>query len=109
MKVRVAMIADDVSNGVSGNCSQCPLALALSRALGASAADFPRLLVSSFRVICESREVGPGYPVTVAVLPRAACEWIRDFDMGDAFDRTFLEPLAPFDLELRLPVEAIAV
>ena len=103
MKVRVHMIADDVSSGASGNCSRCPVALALQRALGARLVEFPRLLVSSLRVCHETNEAGLGYIVTLAVLPGFVCDWIRDFDLGDAFDRTFLEPCPLFDLELRLP------
>ena len=48
------------------------------------------------------------YITTLGRLPAAAVAWIRQFDRPRNGQFVFMEPLAPFELELRLPQEAVA-
>ena len=106
MKIRVEMLPEDVANGVQHDCARCPVALALRRAAAPVTTHANRLFVSRFRLLICSGAVGLNFFREVTTFPRAVTDWTRDFDSADVFDRAFIEPLAPFDLELALPWEA---
>lgn len=85
MKIQVSITQEGINDGVRRDCQSCPVALALTRAIG------EEVIVSG--IWCTIA------PDTLAVkmieLPRAVREWIVRFDRG------FL--VSPFTFELEVP------
>lgn len=101
--VTVQVTADDIANGVPGNCGLCPIALALHRILTDEATAMVRVVEQDieWRSAIEGESV-PALPVPVP-LPRRATQFIFDFD--NLNDRSHLEP---FSFEIDLPGELLA-
>jgi hypothetical protein len=91
--MRVDVTAEDIAKGVRSQCSDCPVALALKRALG----DGISPVVGSDTVDLYFRASGMSYlrPLHIP-LPMGTARRIQKFDRG--------EGMAPFSFEIDVPV-----
>lgn len=81
MRIRVEVTADDILRGRARDCKGCPVARAISRALGVAAS------VGSMSFFLGESPCLP--------LPAPVLEWVGDYDAG--------RPVAPLSFLLELP------
>lgn len=68
--MKIEITAEDIKNGVRSNLFRCPLALALSRALGTQAIIHRCIIPDATK------------PCQWGVTPPEVLEWLRDYDDG---------------------------
>jgi hypothetical protein len=86
--ITVKVTQEDIDDGKQASCYDCPLAIALSRAIGCDVG------VSGGKASWVDR-----YGVNEVWLPPVADDWYRRFD-NDNYGRG---PVSPFEFELDVP------
>lgn len=89
-RIKVSVTAEDIANGKHGNCSLCPVALAVNRAIGQK--------FDAVRIGFRNAEFGYGDP-DERVLPWRAQEFVLDYESG--------RPVEPFEFEMDVPAWVI--
>lgn len=104
MNLHIEVTRSDIYNGIPGEGSNCPIALALSRELDALNFHYRMLDVGS-REIRVYRYQGSGEEDLTALIPKVAERFIEEFDELDnvpsGSPRWDQVPEIEFDLELR--------
>jgi hypothetical protein len=88
--VIVRVTQEDIDEGTKGDCTFCPIALAVDRALGGECC----VAVTIFDVYITENAHAEVFP-----LPSEARQFIQRFDKG--------KPVSPFEFELDLDAEGI--
>lgn len=89
--IKVEVTAEDIANGVRGSCRNCPVALAIDRALKLD--EYESANVGKRDWIIDNGERGQ----RDRILPRAARYFIREFDSGGW--------AKPFTFNIRMKLE----
>lgn len=99
-KIKIQVTQEDINKGISGNCTECPIALAVLRALP----HFQMVRVGHDMIHCwvfaEDKEKGRWHYNAgnrTYDIPREAQDFIRDYDR----DR----PVEPFEFEIMKFIE----
>jgi hypothetical protein len=86
----------DIAEGQKGSCQDCPVALALLRALRLQGRDVAEVQVNGVSIVFWERR-GPDLATFIAVTHPNLTDWIRDFDQN--------RPVYPFTVTLEFERE----